>query len=83
MEENEKDMSDLIRFLDADTYKEKLRILDDMRGELDDLTLNNMAASLDIIIQDGVDGYEFIRSELKLKSRFEIDMEDYNNRRKR
>ncbi len=64
-------MSELIRFLDADTYREKIKILEEMKDRLDDHMLNNMAVSLDLSLEDGVDGYTYIMSELKIRSRFE------------
>ena len=64
-------VSDLIRFLDADTYREKIQILEGMKDQLDEHLLNNMAVSLDLSIEDGVDGYSFLMSELKIRSRFE------------
>lgn len=64
-------VSDLIRFLDADTYREKIKILEGMKDELNDHILNNLAVSLDLSIEDGVDGYSFLMSELKIRSRFE------------
>ncbi len=64
-------VSDLIRFLDADTYREKIKILEGMKDDLDDHILNNLAVSLDLSIEDGVDGYSFLMSELKIRSRFE------------
>ena len=64
-------MSELIRFLDADTYREKIKILEEMKDRLDDHMLNNMAVSLDLSLEDGVDGYSYIMSELKIRSRFE------------
>ena len=42
-----------------------------MKDELDDRTLNNMAVSLDLSIEDGVDGYSLLMSELRIRSRFE------------
>ncbi|MCI8363580.1 MAG: hypothetical protein HFG34_01320 [Eubacterium sp.] len=72
-EESQEDlqMSGLIRFLDADTYREKIKILEVMKDRLDDHMLNNMAVSLDLSLEDGVDGYAYIMSELKIRSRFE------------
>ena len=64
-------MSELIRFLDADTYREKIKIREEMKDRLDDHMLNNMAVSLDLSLEDGVDGYTYIMSELKIRSRFE------------
>lgn len=69
-EENEK-VSDLIRFLDAETYEGKIKILEGMKDELDEHMLNNMAVSLDLSIESGVDGYALLMSELKIRSRFE------------
>lgn len=65
------EVSDLIRFLDADTYGEKIKILEGMKDELNEHLLNNMAVSLDLSIENGVDGYSFLMSELKIRSRFE------------
>ena len=42
-----------------------------MKDRLDDHMLNNMAVSLDLSLEDGVDGYTYIMSELKIRSRFE------------
>lgn len=68
---SEEEVSDLIRFLDADTYREKMKILESMKDELNEHILNNMAVSLDLSLEDGVDGYSFLMSELKIRSRFE------------
>ena len=70
-EEYDSDISGILRFLDADTYKEKMKVLEGMKDKLDDRLLNNMAVSLDLTIDDGVDGYSFLMSELKIRSRFE------------
>mgnify|MGYP002536985198 CR=1 FL=1 len=40
-------------------------------SNLNELILNNMAVSLDLSLEDGVDGYSFLMSELKIRSRFE------------
>lgn len=69
--QSEEEVSGIIRFLDAETYKEKIKILEEMKDELDDRTLNNMAVSLDLSIEDGVDGYSLLMSELRIRSRFE------------
>lgn len=65
------EISDLVRFLDADTYREKMKILESMKDDLNEHILNNMAVSLDLSLEDGVDGYSFLMSELKIRSRFE------------
>ncbi len=63
----------MIAFLDADTYYEKIRILEDMKDELDEHILNNLAVSLDLSIEDGADGYQMILSELKIREKYESD----------
>ncbi|MGN1206018.1 MAG: hypothetical protein ACI4SQ_03405 [Eubacterium sp.] len=65
------EISELVRFLDADTYREKMKILESMKEDLNEHILNNMAVSLDLSLEDGVDGYSFLMSELKIRSRFE------------
>lgn len=70
-ESDNSEVSKLLRFLDADTYGEKIKILEGMKDELNEHLLNNMAVSLDLSIEDGVDGYSFLMSELKIRSRFE------------
>lgn len=66
-----REVSELVRFLDADTYREKMKILESMKEDLNEHMLNNMAVSLDLSLEDGVDGYDFLMSELKIRSRFE------------
>ena len=39
---------DLMRFLDADEYEDKLTILREIRGRVDDHVVNMMAASLSL-----------------------------------
>ncbi len=63
----------MLAFLDADTYYEKIRILEDMKDELDEHILNNLAVSLDLSIEDGADGYQMILSELKIREKYESD----------
>lgn len=77
-EEEEKDprIKKLIEFFDAATYKEKIKVLEKMKGDLDEFMLNNIAVSLDLSIEEGVDGYQFILSELRLKEKYESDRGD-------
>ena len=70
-EEKPAQFDQLMAFLDADTYREKMKILESMKDELNEHILNNMAVSLDLSLEDGVDGYSFLMSELKIRSRFE------------
>lgn len=43
----------LMDFLDADSYKEKLNLLQGMKKQIDDKMINDMAVVLDIVIEDG------------------------------
>lgn len=44
---------DLLAFLEADTYEEKRNILVGLRKRLDDRLINDIAASLDVTVDDG------------------------------
>ena len=44
---------DLLAFLDLDTLSEKLEMLKDLRKRIDDHLLDSIAASLDIVVEDG------------------------------
>lgn len=66
----------LIAFFDAKTYREKIKLLEKMREELDEFMLNSIAVSLDLSIENGADGYEFILSELKIRSKYESSRGD-------
>lgn len=66
----------MMAFLDADTCHDKIRILEDMKEDLDEHILNNLAVSLDLSIEDGVDGYQMILSELKIREKYEGDRGD-------
>ena len=44
---------DLLAFLDLDTLAEKLEMLRDLRKRMDDRLLDSIAASLDIVVEDG------------------------------
>lgn len=45
--------ADLLRFLDAETFAEKLKIFEEMKGEIDDTMLDNLAASIDVVVPEG------------------------------
>lgn len=54
----------LMEFLDADTYAEKLSILNKNRKQITDQILNDMAISLDVTVEEGdidtrIDGFIF------------------------
>ena len=44
---------DLLAFLDLDTLAEKLEMLRDLRKRMDDHLLDSIAASLDIVVEEG------------------------------
>ncbi len=46
-------------------------MLEKMKDDMDSFMINNIAVSLDLSIEDGVDGYEFILSELRMRDRYE------------
>jgi hypothetical protein len=43
----------LLEFLDAESYEDKLEILSSMEDVIDDHLINQMAASMDVIVEDG------------------------------
>lgn len=63
------------RFLDADTYKEKLDILMSLRNDITDKQLHDMAVTLDVTIEDGDVSDKFMNLVqcLKTMARFEIN----------
>ncbi len=63
----------LITFFDAETYQEKIKLLEEMKDDMDEFMLNNIAVSLDLPIEGSTDSYEFILSELKIRSKYESD----------
>ena len=62
-------------FLDAETSKEKMEILGKMKDDLDLRIVNNIAASMDLPVdEDDVERqYEFIMQNLKQRSKFECN----------
>lgn len=63
----------LLRFLDADSYEEKLNILLGFKKGMNDKLLTNIAISLDILLEDGTveEQYEIIKFKLQTFARFE------------
>ncbi len=64
---------DLIKFLDTDDFEEKLDILHDAAGRLDDNALNAMALSLDLTVEEGSaeEKLKRIKDYLNLQMRFD------------
>lgn len=63
------------RFLDAETYKEKLNILMSLRNDITDKQLHDMAITLDVTIEDGdmEDKFMSLVNCLKTMARFEVN----------
>ncbi|SET37339.1 DUF1653 domain-containing protein [[Clostridium] polysaccharolyticum] len=63
------------RFLDADTYKAKLDILMSLRNDITDKQLHDMAAVLDVIMEDGTVDDKFLSlvNCLRTMARFEVN----------
>lgn len=63
------------RFLDAETYKEKLNILMSLRNDITDKQLHDMAITLDVTIEDGDMDEKFMNlvNCLKTMARFEVN----------
>lgn len=66
---------DLMAFLDAETYEEKLEILHRMQFELNDYLIDTMAVSVDVVIPDGSidERYRQLKGCLDAKKRYEIN----------
>ena len=63
-----------LKFLDADSFEAKCDIFDSMIDELDDHLINQMAASIDEIVDDGPLGrrIEDLRRSIKTKAKYEL-----------
>lgn len=68
---DEVEKTDLFRFLDADTAAERISILLDLKQNMDDKLLDDIAVCLDIVWEDGVDKFEFILQHLELQKKYE------------
>jgi hypothetical protein len=71
--ENSKTYSLMMDFCDARSYEEKYDILTEMKNDLTDVLINNMAASLDVVIPEGeIDSrYEALRKCLRTYQKYE------------
>lgn len=80
MDDNEKSHEEQVEqlffdFLDAETSKEKIELLGRLKPDLDLRIVNNIAASMDLPVdEDDVEKqYEFILQNLKQRSKFECN----------
>lgn len=75
MEPKDRQFNQLMAFLDADTYEEKLEILYRMEPDLNDYLVDTMAVSLDVVIPDGDidERYRQLRGCLQAKQKYEIN----------
>lgn len=62
-----------LAFLDADYFEEKYKIVTEMEEELDNHLINQMAASIDVIIEDGEteDRVRELKKCIRMRARFE------------
>ena len=70
----ETEMDAILAFLDADSYEDKILVLNSIRDVMSDHVINTLAASLEVVIPDGNldDRYEELKSCLSTLRRFEV-----------
>lgn len=75
LDEEEKINPFLLSFLDTDTYSEKLQVLISIRSRLDDRLIDDMAAALDVTIDEGPlpVRYEGLKTCLETMVKFECE----------
>lgn len=61
----------LLKFLDAETYREKIKVLFQNRELFNDTLLETIAVCLDLTLEEGVDKFEFIVQHLELQQKYE------------
>lgn len=69
------EMEAILLFLDADTYEEKYNLLGIVEEFCSDHLINTLAASMDVVIDDGTleDRFMELRSCVSTRKRYEID----------
>ena len=65
----------LLRFLDEDDFDKKYEILTEMSGDISDSLIDNLAASLDVVIPEGQleDRYQQLKICVRTRQRFETN----------
>lgn len=61
----------LLEFLDAETYREKIKVMYQNRERIDDTLLDIIAVCLDLRLEDEADKFEFILQHLELQQKYE------------
>lgn len=71
--DNKEGMRQFMKFLDAETYKEKLELFTKMQGKLDERILTNIAVSLDLVVDERnmEESCQIIIKNLEQRSKFE------------
>lgn len=65
----------MIAFLDAETYEEKLDILQRMQMDITDYLIDTMAVAIDVVIPEGDidDRYRQLKGCIEAKRKYEIN----------
>lgn len=65
----------LLAFLDADTFEEKKRVLVSIKNEITDRLIDDMAASIDVAVEEGdiEDRYHSLLNCINTRAKFEVD----------
>lgn len=66
--------SPLMQFLDAKTYTQKYNILKGITAGIDDILIDNMATSVDVVIPDGTieDRFESLKRAVATLAKYEV-----------
>lgn len=67
----------MLDFFDADAYEQKIKIFEEfMDTDPEQVMIDNIAVSMDLALEDGVDIVERIRSELRIRCKYEGERGD-------
>ncbi len=79
-EEQNKSYEYMIKFLDENDLEKKLLILDEMKSFITDGMIDNIAASLDIVIDDGELDQRFMELKYAIHTKAKYESERISNR---